>query len=524
MPNSAATNSDNEDDERNVLASIHASLRDQNAYEGEVLRQATHQLAPALTSSLGFPDLNSLAEFEVPVLHSILASTRRQIKATQDNDLENDSLHRMKEQILLHLLSTVSPESLPVRLFDERLAEQARSLRLVQQRHRRDASPTASVATDILARTCEVQPPKQPQRARVPMMKRKRMETKDESVTIPELNNEQREELRRLRTEGRRRRHERRKLLLDGSSSSSDDELMFGQNDEAIDVVQKTIAKPVGDFRTALCELAIDEANEDDKSEGNPRIAPNAKVMTALSCPLCQEVIAVADGLDTDEVLSQHMSFGCKQNSSRPSRRSTRGSRGCAVVSYAEDETNFVSSPRPADLLKVLPSKRSGKQARQSRGKQLSAKVSGSKSIPSAPSNGGALMALDDIDEWVYEDRVDDWIENGLGRMKIMKERDDGEVLPGPEEYDGGLLIPAWMNNRLFGYQREGLKWMWDLHQQESGGIIGDEMGLVRRSHIVRVNSNPRSTDKRAPHFFSSCRARRCRWHRSLARLWHREK
>jgi DNA excision repair protein ERCC-6 len=73
-----------------------------------------------------------------------------------------------------------------------------------------------------------------------------------------------------------------------------------------------------------------------------------------------------------------------------------------------------------------------------------------------------------------YEDRVDDWIESGLERMKHMEERDETEVPPGAVTYDGGLVIPAWMNNRLFPYQRTGLRWMWELHMQEAGGVVGD--------------------------------------------------
>ena len=41
-----------------------------------------------------------------------------------------------------------------------------------------------------------------------------------------------------------------------------------------------------------------------------------------------------------------------------------------------------------------------------------------------------------------------------LESMKDMKERDTNEALPGEEEYDGGLIIPAWINDRLFQYQR----------------------------------------------------------------------
>jgi DNA excision repair protein ERCC-6 len=86
---------------------------------------------------------------------------------------------------------------------------------------------------------------------------------------------------------------------------------------------------------------------------------------------------------------------------------------------------------------------------------------------------------LDDFEEDDYEDRVDEWIAHGIDRMRVMKERDETEQPPGEEVYDGGLTIPAWVNDNLFPYQRTGLQWMWELHRQQAGGIIGGTCGFV---------------------------------------------
>ena len=85
---------------------------------------------------------------------------------------------------------------------------------------------------------------------------------------------------------------------------------------------------------------------------------------------------------------------------------------------------------------------------------------------------------MDDLDVFDYEDRVDDWIENGINDMGMMSEMDHQEVKPGLAHFEGGLHVPAWVNDRLFGYQRLGLEWMWELYRQGAGGIVGDEMGL----------------------------------------------
>ena len=34
-------------------------------------------------------------------------------------------------------------------------------------------------------------------------------------------------------------------------------------------------------------------------------------------------------------------------------------------------------------------------------------------------------------------------------------------------------------------YQRTGVKWMWELHCQEAGGIMGDEMGLGKTIQVI---------------------------------------
>ncbi|KAG6549739.1 hypothetical protein Mapa_008719 [Marchantia paleacea] len=50
---------------------------------------------------------------------------------------------------------------------------------------------------------------------------------------------------------------------------------------------------------------------------------------------------------------------------------------------------------------------------------------------------------------------------------------------------DGGLKIPGVIYHKLFDYQKTGVKWMWELHCQKSGGIIGDEMGLGKTIQVT---------------------------------------
>jgi len=64
-------------------------------------------------------------------------------------------------------------------------------------------------------------------------------------------------------------------------------------------------------------------------------------------------------------------------------------------------------------------------------------------------------------------------------------DRDDEEEEEVFVEFDGGYRIPQALYSRLFKYQQTSIKWMWELHAQEVGGIVGDEMGLGKTVQIV---------------------------------------
>ncbi|XP_051142683.1 protein CHROMATIN REMODELING 8 [Andrographis paniculata] len=50
---------------------------------------------------------------------------------------------------------------------------------------------------------------------------------------------------------------------------------------------------------------------------------------------------------------------------------------------------------------------------------------------------------------------------------------------------EGGLKIPETIFNKLFDYQKVGVQWLWELHCQRAGGIIGDEMGLGKTIQVL---------------------------------------
>eukprot|EP00892_Ulva_mutabilis_P012650 jgi/Ulvmu1/9758/UM055_0098.1 len=51
--------------------------------------------------------------------------------------------------------------------------------------------------------------------------------------------------------------------------------------------------------------------------------------------------------------------------------------------------------------------------------------------------------------------------------------------------FDGGFQLPASLFSRLFPYQQVGVQWLWELHLQRAGGIMGDEMGLGKTIQLI---------------------------------------
>jgi len=62
---------------------------------------------------------------------------------------------------------------------------------------------------------------------------------------------------------------------------------------------------------------------------------------------------------------------------------------------------------------------------------------------------------------------------------------DEGEEGDEQVEFEGGFTMPAATYNGLYDYQKTGVKWLWELHNQSCGGIIGDEMGLGKTVQVV---------------------------------------
>lgn len=84
----------------------------------------------------------------------------------------------------------------------------------------------------------------------------------------------------------------------------------------------------------------------------------------------------------------------------------------------------------------------------------------------------------------------DDGIEENYEYRLKEYEKNNPEIATDNEDVfhpiDGDYFkVPKEIWEKLYKYQRIGIKWLWELHQQGSGGILGDEMGLGKTIQMI---------------------------------------
>ena len=402
-----------------ALAAIGSSVANVDTYESSVLRQATLKSAPTL-SGVGFPDLSSLApSFDTRTNKLVGSADTPHVHTLLQRT--RAALARSEPESHRSLILLIKEQMLLTYLQKvSRLPPEPEKYQFVSRITRKEpklwkddgrlARPVTSASTMASF-------------GRQALLERKECVKRRTSMTQQKQNrhnpiNEEDEEVKEMLRQRRNERLERRRKRAEQWAKSKEEE------EEAEEDVELTFE---GDSAVR---------SQDTGTNGKS----GQEAADPLTCPICEEALnAGSTQEESDAILSRHIET-CQQGGLRTRRRRTHVSTeqgGMATIQTARKE------------------KQSSRKLRQSQ-------------LPSVRS------ALDDFQEWDYEDRIDNWIISGIGRMRHMEERDETETPPGTVTYDGGLVVPGWVNNRLFPYQRTGLRWMWELHIQEAGGVIGD--------------------------------------------------
>ncbi|XP_063814673.1 DNA excision repair protein ERCC-6 isoform X2 [Pseudophryne corroboree] len=147
-----------------------------------------------------------------------------------------------------------------------------------------------------------------------------------------------------------------------------------------------------------------------------------------------------------------------------------------------EDEECVLDSPGSDYELKPLPRKSLKKRAQH---QDLDPEF-----LPSSDEDDGELphsakdkRCRDDGDVKLFKQRLRLWQKQRLKEKHqriLAEESEDSDV-----EFDEGFHVPGSLWKKLYKYQQTGVRWLWELHCQQAGGILGDEMGLGKTIQII---------------------------------------
>uniref|UniRef100_A0A3P8TLN1 DNA excision repair protein ERCC-6 n=1 Tax=Amphiprion percula TaxID=161767 RepID=A0A3P8TLN1_AMPPE len=99
--------------------------------------------------------------------------------------------------------------------------------------------------------------------------------------------------------------------------------------------------------------------------------------------------------------------------------------------------------------------------------------------------NGKAKRVKDDGDVEYYRQRIRKWKRQRLREREEKRERGEELTDDSDAEFDEGFKVPGFLWKKLYKYQQTGVRWMWELHCQQAGGILGDEMGLGKTIQVI---------------------------------------
>ncbi|KAJ8014047.1 hypothetical protein DPEC_G00036190 [Dallia pectoralis] len=94
-------------------------------------------------------------------------------------------------------------------------------------------------------------------------------------------------------------------------------------------------------------------------------------------------------------------------------------------------------------------------------------------------------QSKDDGDVECYKQRIRKWRRQRLREKEEKRENGEEESDESDAEFDEGFKVPGFLWKKLFKYQQTGVRWMWELHCQQAGGILGDEMGLGKTIQAI---------------------------------------
>ncbi|KAG7512495.1 DNA excision repair ERCC-6 [Solea senegalensis] len=98
---------------------------------------------------------------------------------------------------------------------------------------------------------------------------------------------------------------------------------------------------------------------------------------------------------------------------------------------------------------------------------------------------GKQMRCKDDGDVEYYRQRIRRWKRQRLQEREEKRQRGEELTDDSDAEFDEGFKVPGFLWKKLYKYQQTGVRWLWELHCQQAGGILGDEMGLGKTIQVI---------------------------------------
>ncbi|CAM9176674.1 unnamed protein product [Choristocarpus tenellus] len=207
-------------------------------------------------------------------------------------------------------------------------------------------------------------------------------------------------------------------------------------------------------------------------------------------CPLCKHVLGTGSSAKPDILISKHIDT-CEKRKDGQEGQECILSRG-STDDYSGSETDEKSENPSGRRTNSAAGKKKQKKRSAKDQKVLSQSNQAKKAMLSHASHAPEVLKItrgnkafrglvDDYDMVDYNARKKEYSQDKLP-LPNSEEYSKGMMDTG--DFGGGLKMEEETVSRLFRFQITGVRWMWQLHQQGAGGIVGDEMGLGKTVQV----------------------------------------
>ncbi|XP_070379170.1 DNA excision repair protein ERCC-6-like isoform X3 [Dermacentor albipictus] len=159
---------------------------------------------------------------------------------------------------------------------------------------------------------------------------------------------------------------------------------------------------------------------------------------------------------------------------------------------YRPDEEYLASDDDDDDSCKPLPviKERKGRQAKRMTSGR--AEESPKKRLKKLADDGNYATYLKRLKKHRQQKLVEK-------HRSIMEDEENDSTSGSTVEVDDEFHVPKVIWNKLYRYQQTGVRWLWELHRQGCGGIVGDEMGLGKTIQTIAFLAGLRHSHLRTP-------------------------